>query len=134
MLLTLTTRWSQVFAGLRSLRVPSIFVMTLSLTERYLFLFLAMIQDMYRARMSRTIHPLPYRTERSWTASRIGVTFKRTLDMSEDVYKAMVARGFQGGFRSLDRLHLSARDAAWSVFVLSLCGILALFERGLLGK
>lgn len=133
-LLTLTTRWSQVFAGLRSLKVPRIFVMTLSMTERYLFVFLGLIQDMYRARISRTIHPLPAKAERNWIASRIGVTFKRTLDMSEDVYKAMLARGFQGEFRSLDRLHLSARDIAWCASVLSVIVILALFERGHLGK
>ena len=130
-LLTLTTRWSQIFAGLRSLGVPRIFVMTLSMTERYLFVFLRMIQDMYRARMSRTIRPLPAGMERSWTASRIGVTFKRSLDMSEDIYRAMLARGFQGDFRSLDRLHLSTRDIGWSALVLSVSSILLLFERGL---
>jgi cobalt/nickel transport system permease protein len=133
-LFTLTTKWSQVFAGLRSLKVPRVFVMTLSMTERYLFVFLGMIQDMYRARMSRTIHPLPARKERHWTASRIGVTFKKTLDMSEDIYKAMLARGFQGEFRALDRLHLSIRDLVWSLSVLSVPAILALLERGLLGK
>ncbi len=39
-LLTLTRRWADIFAGLRSLFVPRVFIMTLSMTERYLFVFL----------------------------------------------------------------------------------------------
>jgi len=131
-LFTLTHRWSAIFAGLRSLHVPRIFVMTLSMTERYLFVLLRMIQDMYRARKSRTIHPLAVAAERDWIASRIGVTFKKSVEMSGDIYKAMLSRGFQGEYRSLDRFSAKAIDAVWLVTVLSLGGILFLFERGLL--
>ena len=56
-LLTLTTKWAEIFSGLRSLFVPRIFVVTLSMTERYIFVLLRLIQDVYRGRMSRTINP-----------------------------------------------------------------------------
>lgn len=128
-LLALTTPWNRIFAALRSLGVPRMFVMTLSMTERYLFVFLRLIQDMYLARMSRTIRPLSVRQERSWTASRIGVAFRRSVDMSEDVHKAMLSRGFQGDFPAMDRLHLSPRDLVWTISVLLLAIGLLLFER-----
>jgi cobalt/nickel transport system permease protein len=131
-LFTLTHRWAGIFAGLRSLHVPRIFVMTLSMTERYLFVLLRMIQDMYRARKSRTIQPLAVAAERDWIASRIGVTFRKSVEMSGDIYKAMLSRGFQGEYRSLNRSSAKAIDAVWLVTVLSLGGILVLFERGLL--
>ncbi len=130
-LFTLTSRWADVFAGLRTLLVPRIFVVTLSMTERYLFVFLRLIQDMYRARKSRTIRPLSSAAERNWTASRIGVTFKKSVDMSEDIYKAMLSRGFHGEFRVLKkRFRAAVIDYLWLVTVLCLGGILILSERG----
>jgi cobalt/nickel transport system permease protein len=106
-----------------------IFVMTLSMTERYLFIFLRLIQDMYRARKSRTIRPLPAAMERSWTASRIGVTFKKSLDMSEDIYNAMLSRGFHGEFRTVGRFRTNLIDYMWLVTVICFGGILILLER-----
>lgn len=129
-LFTLTTRWGEAFAGLRGLFVPRVFVMTLSMTERYIFVFLRLIQDMYRARKSRTIRPLSAAVDRNWTASRIGVTFKKSMEMSEDIYKAMLSRGFHGEYRSLGRFQAAATDYIWLVTVLLFGGILVLFERG----
>ncbi len=129
-LLTLTTPWSGIFTALRSLRVPSVFVMTLSMTERYLFVFLHLIEDMYRARMSRTINPLPADRERSWTASRIGVTFKRSMDMSEDIYKAMISRGFRGEFPAMDRLQISKGGLLGAAGLMLVSLALFLYERG----
>ncbi len=131
-LFTLTTKWAEVFSALRSLCVPRVFVVTLSMTYRYLFVFLRLIQDMYRARKSRTIRPLSSAAERNWIASRIGATFKRSVDMSEDIYKAMLSRGFHGEFRSSDRFHVAAADSVWLVTVFLFGGILILFERGAL--
>lgn len=130
-LFTLTTKWSAAFAGLRALFVPRIFVMTLSMTERYIFLFLRLVQDMYLARKSRTIRPLSTAMDRHWTASRIGLTFKKSREMSDDIYRAMLSRGFHGEFHSLDRLHAKPIDYAWLVTVLLVSGIVLLLERGL---
>lgn len=132
-LFTLTHRWADIFAGLRALSVPRVFVMTLSMTERYLFVFLRLVQDMYRARKSRTIRPFSAAVERSWTASRIGGTFKKSMEMSDDVYKAMLSRGFHGEFRSVNRLRSRPVDLLWLLAVLAGGGALILFERGFTG-
>jgi len=131
-LFTLTTKWSVAFSALRALFVPRIFVMTLSMTERYIFVFLRLIQDMYRARKSRTIRPLSAAAERNWTASRIGVTFKRSVEMSGDIYNAMLSRGFHGDYRSINRSSTRMIDYVWLVTVLCFGGILIVFERGML--
>ncbi|HET7317749.1 MAG TPA: cobalt ECF transporter T component CbiQ, partial [Nitrospirota bacterium] len=132
-LFTLTHRWADIFTGLRALHVPRVFVMTLSMTERYLFVFLRLIQDMYRARKSRTIRTFSAAAERSWTASRIGVTFRKSVEMSNDVYKAMLSRGFHGEFRSVDRLKSGPLDLLWLLAVIAGGGALLLFERGIIG-
>jgi cobalt/nickel transport system permease protein len=129
-LTALTRRWADIFAGLRALFVPRLFVMTLSMTERYLFVFLRLIQDMYRARKSRTIKPFSAASERSWTASRIGVTFKKSVEMSEGVYKAMLSRGFHGEFRTVNRMRSRPADYLWLAAVLAAGGMLILSERG----
>jgi len=130
-LLPLTRRWADIFAGLRALFIPRIFVMTLSMTERYLFVFLKLIKDMYRARKSRTIRTFSASFERSWIASRIGVTFMKSIEMSDDVYKAMLSRGFHGEFRAIDRFRSRPVDYLWLVTVVVISGILILFERGI---
>lgn len=129
-LFTLTTKWSVAFSALRALFVPRILVMTLSMTERYVFVFLRLIQDMYRARKSRTIRPLSAAADRNWTASRIGVTFKKSVEMSRDIYNAMLSRGFHGEYRLLNRSRAGAIDYVWLVTVLCFGVILILSERG----
>jgi len=130
-LFTLTAKWGEIFTGLRALFVPRIFVITLGMTERYLFVFLRMVQDMYRARKSRTIQPLSAAAERNWIASRIGATFKKSMEMSADVYNAMLSRGFHGDFPSINRFHVAGADYFWLAIVLCFGGILFLLERGL---
>jgi cobalt/nickel transport system permease protein len=130
-LFTLTTRWNLAFSGLRALFVPRVFVMTLSMTERYIVVFLRLIRDMYRARKSRTIRPLATAVERNWTASRIGVTFKKSMEMSSDIYLAMISRGFHGEFRTVDRFRAAAADYLWLAGVGLGSVILVLADRGI---
>lgn len=129
-LLTLTTKWAEIFSGLRSIFIPRIFIVTLSMTERYLFVLLRLLQDMYRGRMSRTIKPLSPAVERNWTASRIGVTFKKSMEMSEDVYQAMLSRGFHGEFRTINRFRATLADYVW-LFAVGVAGcLLVLLDKG----
>jgi cobalt/nickel transport system permease protein len=106
--------------------------MTLSMTNRYLFVFLRLIQDMYRARKSRTIHPLSAADERGWVASRIGVVFKRSIEMSNDIYLAMLSRGYCGEPVSLARFRAGTADYVWLALVIALGTALISAERGLL--
>ena len=129
-LLTLTTRWSEIFSGLRSLCVPRIFVITLSMTERYLFVLLRLVQDMFRGRKSRTIKPFSPAVDRNWMASRIGVSFKKSVEMSEDVYKAMLSRGFHGEFRSVNRFRVTIYDYLWMATIIGAGAVLIRLERG----
>ena len=130
-LFTLTSQWSDLFAGLRSLAVPRAFVMTLSMTYRYLFVFLRILQDMYLGRKSRTIGAAAAAEGRSWIATRIGISFKKSVQMSELLYRAMVSRGFQGEFPRIERFHAGPMDYLFLVTAVFFGSIIIVLERSM---
>ena len=125
-LLFLTTPQQLIFKSLRSLRVPKVYVLTMAMAYRYIFLFMEMIRDLHIAKKSRTIKSLSLREEQRWVGGRIGYMLIKSLDMSEKVHMAMVSRGYSGDVRIMHDYHLRGRDyaAATSALALSLTLIL----------
>ena len=95
-LLTITTRHNLLFKALRSLGIPNIFITTLDMTYRYIFFFVKVFEEMHIGLKSRLINDFDRKKAREWISSRIGFLFKRSIKMSEDVYMAMIARGYTG--------------------------------------
>lgn len=93
-LVTITTKHSELLKSLRSLGIPVIFVSTLDMMYRYVYMFIRIFEQMHLGLKGRLIRNLEARLARYWIASRIAFMFKRSLKMSEDVYMAMVARGY----------------------------------------
>jgi cobalt/nickel transport system permease protein len=116
-LLILTTRWADILKSLRVLRVPTVFVIVLSMTYRYVFLLLHTANGMFLARKSRMVARTSGKEERWWIVSAIGVLMHRSFRMSEDVYQAMLARGFQNEIRTLTDYRL--RPADWLMLAIS---------------
>ena len=66
-LLTLTTSWHRLFMALRGLKVPALFVLTVAMAYRYIFLLVGIVTDMHMARKSRTIRYLsPEENSAGW--------------------------------------------------------------------
>lgn len=99
-LITITTRHSRLLRSLQSIGVPAIFIQVLDMSYRYIFLFMKTFEEMHLGLKSRLIRKLGARNARYWVASRISHLFKRSLKMSEEVYLAMVARGYTGEIRA----------------------------------
>lgn len=95
-LLTITTRHNLLFKALRSLGIPNIFIQTLDMTYRYIFLFVKVFEEMHVGLKSRLIKAFNRERAREWISSRISFLFRRSIKMSEDVYMAMIARGYTG--------------------------------------
>ena len=93
-LLTATTRFSDLLAVLWRIRVPALLVTTLALMHRYLFVLVEEMERMQRARRSRTF--VAGRTS-AWrnSAQVAGQLFVRTSERAERVYLAMCARGWK---------------------------------------
>jgi cobalt/nickel transport system permease protein len=109
-LLILTTPWSDVLKSLHVLRVPSVFIVVLAMTYRYIFLFLHTANGMFLARKSRIVAKTSGREQRWWIVSTIGVLMSRSFRMSEDVYQAMLARGFTDRIVTMNEYSLGLVD------------------------
>jgi cobalt/nickel transport system permease protein len=114
-LLVLTTPWADVLKSLRALRVPQIFVLILSMTYRYIFLFLHTVNGVLLARKSRMVGRTTGAEQRRWITGQMGALIGRSFKMSNDVYAAMLARGFDGEMRSYSAYRM--RPADWAVLL-----------------
>ena len=118
LLLILTTPWNAVLSALGVLRVPDVFVLILGMTYRYIYLLLRSANDMFMSRQSRVVGRLTGAEERHIIAATTGTLLNKSLDLSSEVYLAMVSRGFVGTVVTLKPFKMQARDWFWmSVFV-----------------
>jgi cobalt/nickel transport system permease protein len=110
-LLTLTTPWARLLAALRSLGVPKIFIMIVGMAYRYMFLLLGSVTDMYQARQARTPGtPRHDKTARAFLGASVAALLGKSAQLSEEVHHAMVARGFRGDAKTLERHRFTTID------------------------
>jgi len=91
-LLANTTPFSSLLQVFRHLRVPAIFITTLALLYRYLFVLVDEAERMKRARQARTFRR---RTPWATLATVLGQLFVRSTERAERIYAAMCARGWR---------------------------------------
>jgi len=127
-LLALTTRWTDLLASFQSLKVPPAFVMILGMTYRYVFVLVGVASDMSLAFKSRTLRPERNEDIRKWLSATLGVLFRRSMNMSEQVNLSMISRGYDGKIRKLTRFHAEAFDWAFLGFLVGL-GVILLMLR-----
>lgn len=109
-LLTSTTKFSHLLKGLEQLRMPRVMVMLLSFMYRYLFVLVDEVMRLKQARDSRNFGG-KWLWQIRTVGYMIGTLFIRSYERGERVYAAMVARGFDGHSRTLERLHFGQADA-----------------------
>lgn len=109
-LLALCTPWNNVLKALRAFKVPPLVVAILGVTYRYVLLFLKSAHEMFESRQSRMVGRLDARGRRQLVAATAGVLISRSFQLSEDVYLAMLSRGFRGEVHALDEFRARRRD------------------------
>lgn len=116
-LLTAVTQFPDLMHALNHLRVPAILVSIVSFMYRYLFVLGEEVQRMLRARQARSAR-LPGSGQIGgsigWRAriagQMVGQLFLRSLDRSDRVYQAMIARGYQGRMLTMNPHELTRHD------------------------
>ncbi|MFC1991256.1 cobalt ECF transporter T component CbiQ [Chloroflexota bacterium] len=115
-LLTSTTTLANLLRGLEKLRMPRIMIMILSFMYRYIFVLVDEVLRMKQARDSRN-----FGGSRLWQirtiGNMIGTLFIRSYERGERVYAAMMARGFDGQIRTLERLKFRKADAYFGISI-----------------
>lgn len=133
-LVTVTTPWTRLLTGLRSLGLPRIFVLVIGMAYRYLFLLLESVTEMYQARTSRSLGKVRHDgSARSFVGASAGALVGKANHLAEEVHQAMVARGYRGEARILDQLHWRAVDLVLVAAAIAGAALIVLGDR-LLGR
>ncbi len=137
-LLASTTRFPDLLAALKQLKVPGLFIAVIGLMWRYLFVIGGEAGRMLRARASRSATLEGGRRPGGSVAWRAKVTggmagslFLRSLERSERVYAAMLSRGYDGSLPVADSSGLARVDAL--VLFSGILLVVLLWFLGLLG-
>ena len=129
-LLAASTPFPALLQGMRGVGLPRVLVAIIGFTYRYLFVIADEALRLLRARTARS-GTLGRRAGGSvlWrarvTGAMAGSLFLRSLERSERVYDAMVARGYDGEVRMLEAPRLRAAALVSGVCAL---GLLALVQ------
>ncbi|GBE00206.1 nickel transport protein NikQ [bacterium BMS3Abin07] len=105
-----TTPFPEIIKGLKMLKVPDSFLMIITLSYKYIFIFAGTLADMHLAKKSRLAGQVSNAEARRWIAGRIAFIFKKSRQHYEEIFKAMISRGFSGSIRIYRGKRLHARD------------------------
>ena len=126
-LILYTTPFPEIIKALKVLKVPDTFLIIISLAYKYIFIFARIVTDMYLAKKSRLVGAVNRAEARDWVAGRIAFLFKKTQLKCDDVFKAMIGRGFSGEIKLYRYRKITGKD--WSIgFFLFMVGLLFLWS------
>jgi len=94
-----TTPFHDVMRALKVLKVPDSFLIIITLCYKYIFIFSKTVEDMYLAKKSRIARELNRAEAREWTVGRMAFIFKKSRLRCEEVFKAMIGRGFSDSIK-----------------------------------
>lgn len=120
-LLTATTRFPDILHALRHLKVPATLVSILAFMYRYLFVMADEASRLLRARAARSAQLPGQKSGRSlrWrgkvAGNLVGQLFIRSLERSDRVYQAMLARGYRGELLTMNPHQMVSSD--WLILI-----------------
>lgn len=123
-LLSITTRHFELLKTLRIFKVPQVFVMTLGMCYRYIYLFIDVIEDTYLAIKSRVGGRIHYAKGQRIVAWNIAGLWQRSYNMNEMIYMAMLARGYTGEPVALHDFRPSSKDWMFLAITVAFCAVL----------
>lgn len=131
-LLLLTTDFTRLIRGLEKFKIPRAFTMMLSMTYRYIFLTIDELLRMLRAREARTFGKLGTLRSAKLVGGVISTSIGRSYERGERVYDAMLARGFDGSFRTFNDLKLRLPGVVGGFALISVLVIILLTDMGMI--
>jgi cobalt/nickel transport system permease protein len=119
----MTTRWKDFVSALTSLRVPGAVITITTLAYRYIFLLAKLLLDSMHARRSRLAGDLGLVESWKEAGKHMGATFIKANSLGEEVYYAMLARGYSNETLRSEGLKIEKTDYALAVFTLILLAL-----------
>jgi cobalt/nickel transport system permease protein len=115
-LLALTTRHTELLRALRCFGLPPLFVMVLGMAYRYIYLMVEVLEQTFRAIKSRVGSAVEARPGQGLVAWSMASLWARSYRLNDQVYMAMLSRGYRGEPAPLRGFRARARDWAFLGF------------------
>ena len=116
-----TMRWADLLRALSALHMPDVVVATLGMAQKQILTLLRTVEQIHLARESRTLTLGTTKDNRDWVTERMAFVVRKSMKTADEVYDAMLARGYTGTMPSLRRLRVTAGDWAWLASSVALC-------------
>jgi len=127
-LLSITTKHFELLKVLQIFKIPQIFVMTVGMCYRYIYLFIEIVENTYLAIKSRVGTKIHYKSGQRIIAWNIAFLWQRSYQLNENVYKAMLSRGYLGKPVVLDDFKIKTKDKMWLSLVAIISGLVFYFN------
>ena len=127
-LLSITTKHFELLKVLQIFKIPQIFVMTVGMCYRYIYLFIEIVENTYLAIKSRVGTKIHYKSAQRIIAWNIAFLWQRSYQLNENVYKAMLSRGYLGKPVVLDDFKIKTKDKMWLSLVAIISGLVFYFN------
>jgi cobalt/nickel transport system permease protein len=131
-LLFITTPQQVLFKSLRSVGIPKVYVLTIEMTYRYIFMLTDLVREMYIAKRARTIKAKSMFEEQKWVGGRMGYTLIRSIDTAAKVHMAMLSRGYTGDVKIMEEFKMHNRDYIAGFIVISMSVVIALISSNII--
>jgi cobalt/nickel transport system permease protein len=124
-----TSPFNKTASAFRSMRFPSKLVNLFLFSYRYIFVYLEDLRKMRSALLLRGFRnrssPAAFRSN----ANLIGSLLVNSFEQTDQVYRAMRIRGFEGEIISLDEFRFGVRDVVKSLILLLLSALIIVKEQ-----
>ncbi|HUH65160.1 MAG TPA: cobalt ECF transporter T component CbiQ [Syntrophales bacterium] len=114
-----TTPFHRIMKALQLFRVPQTFVLVITLSYKYIFIFAKTVEDMYLARKSRLAGMARREEATAWVAGRITHMFRKSVARYDEVFGAMTSRGFTEEIRLAGFEDMSVKNWSFGLLFLS---------------
>ncbi len=121
-----TTPFADFIKSLRLLRVPGTFLMIISLAYKYIFILSRTIEDTYLAVRSRLAGRIRNKSVRNLVGGRIFYIFRKSAQIHQGTYHAMVSRGYTGSVSLASRKRYTGNDLVFLAIISVLCVLIIL--------
>ncbi len=134
--IVLTTPLTDLFNGMKRVRVPVELIDLMMITYRYIFIAYDLAGEIWRAQVMRLGYRRPVEAVRSFSMLS-GMLFISSWNAGEDLVRAMDSRCYNGVFPSLEQAEpVSLRSVIPAVlflaFLIGLCGVVLMAPDGVM--
>lgn len=116
LLIVYSTPFNEIIRSLKILRVPDVFLLIVTLSYKFIFILSQTTEETYLALKSRWWKYSGKNETNTLIAGRITHIFRKSWVKYEEIYKAMVVRGFTGKVVVLSFIKITGMDIVFCAF------------------